>query len=230
MPDHSIPRPVVLFDAVGTLIYPEPAVADAYQTIAARHGSRLSREVIKQRFTPAYRRYFVGESQDYGRVTDEATEREKWRQLVSHIFDADFSESLFDDLWQHFSLPDSWGSYPEARSTIEQLLELGFPVGVASNFDQRIVPVMTDHFPALDPENIFWSTRLGFAKPDVRFYVQISRELSARHGRIRPLMIGDHWHLDVETPRRAGWSSIWKPTEQRLPPIEQITGYFFRRT
>ena len=40
----------VLFDAVGTLIYPDPPVAEAYRSIGRRFGSRLSVEQIAARF------------------------------------------------------------------------------------------------------------------------------------------------------------------------------------
>ncbi len=37
----------VFFDAVGTLIHPEPAAAQAYAEIGRRHGSQLAPAVIR---------------------------------------------------------------------------------------------------------------------------------------------------------------------------------------
>lgn len=44
----------ILFDAVGTLMRPEPAVAQVYREIGARFGSRLSVEEIAARFEDAF--------------------------------------------------------------------------------------------------------------------------------------------------------------------------------
>ena len=46
----------VFFDAVGTLIHPNPSAALAYAQIGKRHGSGLSAEVVRAAFTAAFAR------------------------------------------------------------------------------------------------------------------------------------------------------------------------------
>ena len=95
---------------------------------------------------------------------------------------------------------------------LSRLVEQGIDVGVASNFDRRIVPLIKFHFPNIDSSQIFYSTDLGFAKPDVRFYktiesrvVSYKKETSIR----RFIMIGDTFSTDYEAARRAGWDSFF---------------------
>ena len=51
---RMLPR-VILFDAVGTLIFPLPPVAEAYHRVGCEFGSSRSLAEIKQRFREAYR-------------------------------------------------------------------------------------------------------------------------------------------------------------------------------
>src|SRR5690606_20106058 len=44
----------VAFDAVGTLIHPDPPVAAIYEEISRRHGSRLTRDDVARRFRDAF--------------------------------------------------------------------------------------------------------------------------------------------------------------------------------
>ena len=46
----------VFFDAVGTLIHPEPSAATVYHSVGMRHGSRLDHATVKARFRAAFRR------------------------------------------------------------------------------------------------------------------------------------------------------------------------------
>src|SRR5436309_68347 len=46
----------VFFDAVGTLIHPEPSPAAAYAEVARRHGCALTAEEVRPRFAAAFAR------------------------------------------------------------------------------------------------------------------------------------------------------------------------------
>src|SRR5207302_1039003 len=60
-PDGGVMRPfaevrAVFFDAVGTLIHPEPPAGAVYAEVGRRHGSRLTAAEIARRFAAAFRR------------------------------------------------------------------------------------------------------------------------------------------------------------------------------
>ena len=106
----------ILFDAVGTLIYPDPAVAVAYYQAGFEYGSRLSVSNIRTRFRDAFSRQestdraktavdhdttteYVPEPPPLGpdkcaqsicldrQPTSESRERNRWRQIIQDVFE-----------------------------------------------------------------------------------------------------------------------------------------------
>src|SRR5262245_59498810 len=95
----------VFFDAVGTLIEPEPPAAEVYLSVSRKHGGRLELQTIGSRFRAAFR---AEEELDQaaGWRTDEHREQRRWRSIVASVLDdvAD-EEACFQELWQHFAGP-----------------------------------------------------------------------------------------------------------------------------
>lgn len=230
----------VFFDAVGTLIEPDPPVADAYHLCARQLGIVLDRNVIAQRFGIQYRKRFLAPSRipnadlppGYRNTryqTDDETEKTKWKLTVQGIFGDAYSEQLFSRLWQHFAQPANWRRLDRAGPLIESLQHSGVPAGVASNFDSRLLPIIQFHFPTIDRSMVFWSTGVGYAKPDVRFFREIEKRARRQMPVTGMLMIGDDWRLDIDAARRAGWNTIWK-SGPGLPSIHSIRDHFRRNT
>ena len=73
----------VLFDAVGTLIYPDPPVAEVYHAAAREFGSRLTVHDLGPRFRTALQSEQTGNPADPAALnrppTSEALERERWQ-------------------------------------------------------------------------------------------------------------------------------------------------------
>ena len=80
----------VVFDAVGTLITPDPPAPAVYAEVGRKFGSRLGVEVIAARFRAAFR---AEEDADRaaGWRTDEDREERRWRTIVAATLD-DVSE------------------------------------------------------------------------------------------------------------------------------------------
>ena len=47
-------------------------------------------------------------------------------------------DRAFDELWDHFSRPESWRCYPDVAPVLDALAEQGISVCVGSNFDGRL--------------------------------------------------------------------------------------------
>ena len=124
----------VLFDAVGTLIYPVPHVAEVYAAAGRRHGSRHDVASIQTRFGQALARH------DDHAETNEQRERERWRNIVTEVFDdvTEDVEPLFTELWNHFAEPTHWHLYEDVLPIWSLLHQRNIIVGVASNFDARL--------------------------------------------------------------------------------------------
>ena len=192
----------VLFDAVGTLIRADPPVAEVYHAIGARYGSTLSCAEIGDRFRFAFRRH----SSDDG-VASSARERRRWEGVVGDVFRElpDAKGEILDELWHYFSQPTSWRLFDDAAPAIEALRRRGYALGIASNFDDRLVGVCRGHA-ALDEVQLFWSSNIGFSKPHPPFFALVAERLLLSPSEI--LLIGDDETADYRGAQAAGWHAV----------------------
>jgi putative hydrolase of the HAD superfamily len=199
----------VLFDAVGTLIYPHPPVAEVYWSAGQRFGSRLSVDEIRGRFGEAFRIHY-----SRGEATSEAGEREQWRRIVSRVFDdvRNGADELFESLWQHFAAPGNWRTYDDV-AVLAELAARGYRIGIASNFDGRLEGIVREQPLLAVCERVFMSSRVGYSKPDGRFFRTIEEELDVEAGKIA--LVGDDGVNDVEGAQAAGWRAIGLDREGR---------------
>lgn len=203
----------VLFDAVGTLIYPDPPVAAAYQAAGAKLGIALSLPEIQARFRAAYGRVFRGITDP---ATDEQREQNRWRTVVAEVFAQwpHLVDELWERLWHHFAQPEHWPLFDDVASTLSALQARGYGLGIASNFDARLRRVIAHHPPLQGCRHVFVSTELGHAKPSAAFYAAAQRRLGAHSQEI--VLVGDDFENDVSAPRRCGWQAI--ELCRQLPP------------
>ncbi|MBI5761086.1 MAG: HAD-IA family hydrolase [Planctomycetales bacterium] len=205
------PKPLwIAFDAVGTLIHPEPPVSVAYAEAARRHGSLLTADDIRPRFHQAW-----GQSECHDIVsegtatsvsrqsTSEVRERQRWRWIVQEVItDITNHDACFEELWQHFARPTSWRCFPDVAETLADLAAAGFRLAVASNFDQRLPPICAN-LPDLKPIQLcVVSSAVGFRKPSPQFFAALSQVTGCPPDRL--LMVGDDFDNDVAGARAAG--------------------------
>jgi putative hydrolase of the HAD superfamily len=222
------PHTIVLFDAVGTVIKPNPGVIDVYHQLGIKHGSRLSRQQIQERISDSRRKYFnVGESAqsrfaDAGRdfpALDELSssdeiEREMWQELVSDVFaELDSATDLFDELWDHFEQPENWRVFSDVEACWSELQKHGIEIGLASNFDSRLISIAEDLHPLSSADYVFCSAQVGFRKPSPLFFQQLEEAIACLLGESLEetaiFMVGDDFENDCVAPRLAGWNSVW---------------------
>jgi len=200
----------VLFDAVGTLIYADPPVADVYEDAGRQFGSRLDARQIALQFRQALAGE-LGPADDLRRpVTSEANELARWRRIVAAIFPdvtPAAADSLFDSLWQHFAQPTSWRPFPDVEPALRQLQQRGLQLGIASNFDGRLLEIAAK-MPELAPcDQVFVSSQVGFSKPDPRLFAAVAAQLEVLPAEI--LLVGDDWLADIQGARAAGWQAVY---------------------
>jgi putative hydrolase of the HAD superfamily len=209
-----MPIRYVLFDAVGTLIYPDPPVAEVYHEAGRRFGSPLAREEISQRFRNWFGVIFArrGDVPEQF-LTSEDFERQRWRVLIEKVFDDIYSrDELFDELWSWFGRPSAWRLYDDVAGAWSELSSRGYQLGVASNFDARLHGVLAGHPPLSDCRHVFVSSEIGHAKPARAFYESVAVRLGARGEEI--LLVGDDVENDVLAPRQAGWQTVLLSRDQ----------------
>ncbi len=225
----------VQFDAVGTVMTPEPAEAEVYHAAGQRYGSSLSREEVARRFFTAFRGAREPQNltpssargntnhvpkRDPAWTTDEPREREAWRFIVNKVFsDVENAHgALFDDLWQHFATPQNWRTYDEVPSVWQEVIDNGFQVGVASNFDKRLLTICRALSPLSNCHNVFWSAQLGARKPDERFFRAIEAHLELPPSQL--LLVGDDLDNDYMGARSAGWHALLLVRDDKTVPAQ----------
>jgi putative hydrolase of the HAD superfamily len=201
MRDGFIPR-CILFDAVGTLIDADPPVAQAYHDVGCRYGSQISPAEVRQRFLTAFAKH----TSDDGLASAER-ERWRWQRVIADVFPEQPAahEKILDELWAHFASPSAWRLFDDAAPTIDELQARGYRLGVASNFDERLVSVCRGHASLAELE-LFWSSDIGYSKPHPLFFARVSERLGLAPQEI--LLVGDDVAADFRGAKRAGWRAV----------------------
>lgn len=204
----------ILFDAVGTLIHPHPSAAEVYAAAGRTFGMAASPEQVAGRFRLALQRH----TQDYEQPTSEAHERQRWRKIVAEVLPLEGirGEELFEFLWAHFADSRCWAPYADAEDAWRSLQDRGLVLGVASNFDRRLLGICRDIPWLADCPNIFCSSQVGFCKPNRRFFDTIQTSLGLPPERL--VYVGDDPESDFVAARSAGWQAIWLDRQQSHRP------------
>ncbi len=190
----------VTFDVGGTLMEVWPSVGHVYADEAARHGVEgLSAGLLNQRFGAAWKaavRFSYSRS-DWARLVD-ATFRGLTDQLPSQTF--------FDELYDRFAALDAWRVFEDVVPALEALGARGLRLGVISNWDERLRPLLKQLKLAGYFEVIVVSREVGAAKPSRAIFHHAIRKLGVPPETV--LHVGDSYTMDVAGARAAGLSAL----------------------
>jgi putative hydrolase of the HAD superfamily len=196
----------IFFDAVGTLIHPDPPAIEVYADVGRRLGSQLSVEAIQKLFHASFKdQDRIDRANNF--ITNESREAERWRSIVAaslpDVFDLD---RAFSELFSHFAQPSSWRWEMDAPPVLQDLAERGYLLGMASNFDSRLREAVRG-IPELSLlKHVVISSEVGWRKPSRMFFDAICRMVDLSGVQI--LYVGDDRVNDYEGARMAGLKSI----------------------
>ncbi len=220
----------VFFDAVGTLIHPDPPAADAYAAAGRRHGSRLAAAEVGRRFAAAFRQQEQVDRQNDLRTSEER-ERKRWRLIVAEVLD-DVSdpERCFEELHAHFARPDAWGCDPGTAQVLHALRSAGYVVGLASNFDHRLHSLAATLEPLAGLNHVVVSSEVGWKKPSPHFFARLLDVTGLAAGEV--LLVGDDLDNDVAGARQVGMQALLYdpcgacalPSGDRLRALAELVG------
>jgi putative hydrolase of the HAD superfamily len=191
----------VTFDVGGTLIEPWPSVGHIYAEEAARYGvPGLPVEIINRQFARAW-----------GRLANFGYTRSEWAELVDASFhgltELPPSRTFFSALYARFAQADAWRIFPEVPPVLKRLAGRGLRLGVISNWDRRLRPLLRDLKLRDYFHTMVVSCDLGVCKPAPEIFLHAARKL-----RVPPesvLHVGDSQQLDAEAARAAGMRGLW---------------------
>ena len=234
-PRHAAPAPTagplhaVLFDATGTLIALREPVGETYSRFARRFGS----EVPAARLDEAFERVRVGRKPCVFPGTSHAEglvrERAWWRSVVDDTFRAaDGSavpapfDACFDALWEHYASAEAWQPTPGALEALSALRAAGLPLGVVSNFDQRLRKILEGLGIHGFLDVVVIPADAGVAKPDALiFHVALKRLGLAGH---QVAYVGNDAAHDVAGARGAELRPIDATSLATLADLPRVLG------
>jgi putative hydrolase of the HAD superfamily len=215
----------VFFDAAGTLMKPNRSVGESYATFAAKYGVEVTPTELSERFRVCFARAprlaFPGATEE----TVTALERDWWKQLVARVFEPwrpfENFDAFFDELFAYFAEPQAWRLYPEVLDTLAALKHRKLYSSVISNFDSRLVAILDGLGLGGFFEQIFVSSRVGYAKPAPEIF-----HAALRHYGLAPaetLHVGDSEINDLQGANNAGLRGILVDRRREANDHQRIT-------
>lgn len=196
---------VVVFDAVGTLMTPDPAVSAVYAEVIQRHARiPIDVSVIHTAIAAA----LAARNNTPDLRTSELSEREFWLRLIEELCPVKAVTHLcFQELFEHFAQPHRWVCYPDAVGIVQELSRRDLVVALGSNFDSRLHTVC-DGLPELAMiRHRVISSEVGWRKPAAEFFDAVARVTGAEPAEI--LMVGDDPENDIRGAIAAGFRAAW---------------------
>lgn len=204
----------VTFDVGGTLIRPWPSVGHIYAETAARHGLKeIPPEALNRQFSAAWRRL---KNFHHG--------RDEWAALVDETF-VGFakrppSETFFPELYERFAEPGAWRIYDDVTPALDALASRGIGLGIISNWDERLRPLLDGLGLSKYFEAIIVSCDVGFPKPSPVIFEHAAKKLGAAAESI--LHAGDSREHDFEGATAAGFHAVLLERGEKTSKLGRI--------
>jgi putative hydrolase of the HAD superfamily len=190
----------VTFDVGGTLIRPWPSVGHVYAEAAKQLGIHAEPAILDACFTKSWR----------SRKAFNHTPAE-WQAVVAETFaghqPAPDAEILLEIIAHNFSQTSAWQIFPDVLPAIDALASRGINLGIISNWDERLLPLLHKLDLAKYFDAIIVSCDVGFQKPSPVIFEQASRKLGEAPEFI--LHVGDSLEHDLEGAAAAGYQARW---------------------
>ncbi|KAL2297944.1 hypothetical protein Nmel_016901 [Mimus melanotis] len=201
---------LLTWDVKDTLLRLRQPVGQSYAAEARAQGLQVQPEALGRSFREVYgaqsRRF-----PNYG-LGQGLSSRQWWLDVVKESFrlsgvqDEAALTKLAEKLYRDYCSSHTWEVLPGAAETLGRCRQLGFRMGVVSNFDSRLEVILSrcnlrHHF-----EFVLTSEAAGFAKPDGRIFEQALRLGGARPE--QAAHIGDDYSRDYRAARAAGMHSF----------------------
>jgi putative hydrolase of the HAD superfamily len=200
----------ITFDAAGTLIRVADPVGETYARIARDVGATLSPAALDAAFRDLFPCMPALAFPDLDQPALDDAERAWWRNLVARVvqraggvreFDA-----YFEALYAHYADAAAWRAYPETHGVLKRARAGGLRVGVVSNFDSRLAPILRQLGIGDLVDTVIHSTGCGAAKPDERIFRFAMQALATTPQ--TTLHVGDSLQADYHGAHAAGMTAV----------------------
>lgn len=192
----------LLVDAAGTLLVPSEPAAEVYLRYGSKYGVKLPASEILSRFRRAYNSPWTLTSQRY--VGDG---KPFWQNIVTQSTGCD-SLLLFEEVYGYYAQAAAWYVAPGAHAALQRLKDSGLKLGIVSNFDTRLRPILKGL--GLDQlfDTIVISAEIGVEKPNPIIFEAACQELGVLPE--EAVHVGDDRRNDIFGARDAGcFAWLW---------------------
>lgn len=205
---------VIFIDAVGTLFGVRNSVGQVYGEIAGQFGVEVSPDKLDRAFYNSFKQSNKMAFPGVDPKEIRTKEFEWWRAIAYQTFQdvgvlnqfSDFA-SFFAELYAHFATEKPWFVYPDVLPALKRWRELKIEIGIISNFDTRIYPVLEALNLAEYFTSVTISTEVGAAKPELEiFNVALQKHNCPPEAAWH---IGDSYKEDYQGAKAAGLRGIW---------------------
>ncbi|POM59185.1 Ubiquitin-specific protease [Phytophthora palmivora] len=174
----------VTFDATGTLLRPAEPPGTTYlrfwETVSGQTFSSSRRTALAAALTSHFPVEFSLQSRrcpNFGADGVSTSAYPWWHELTLNVMKhevpglthAEQTERFTQDLYAHFGRPEAWTVFDDVRPTLETLKEENVPMGVISNFDERLEPLLVD----LELRSFFDVVTTSFNQPQMKPHAYI---------------------------------------------------------
>ncbi len=185
----------ITFDIGGTLIEPWPSVGQVYAGVAADFGVE---GIAPGRLTENFFQVWEASPDfDYS--------RQAWFEIVRLAFGEAaplLPAEYYPAVYERFARADAWRIYDDVFPALEFLTQRGFQLGVVSNWDERLRPLLTELGLARYFSSLIISCEAGAEKPAARVFRLAAGELGVAADEL--LHIGDSYAKDIQGARNIG--------------------------
>ncbi len=187
----------LFFDVGGTLIEPWPSVGEIYATVAHRHGLSVNPSDVDHRFRESWAAL--------KNQTLTVSRKDWWREVVFQTLRQE-NPACFEELYEIFAHFGVWKTYDDVEPTLCEAQARGLHVGIISNWDQRLRPLLLEM--DLDPyfDSMTVSCEVGAEKPSLVIFQ--AALLKAKVNADEAVHVGDSKSADVHGAEAAGLRGI----------------------
>jgi len=200
----------VFFDVGNTLLMPFPSVAGICAEVLSWRGHEVDPTKLTQAVAFADETYEQRYREDDSFWMKEADTAKFWIELYALMLDEVGLEGelndLAEDIYHEFGDGERWQPYPDVVPTLERLSNLGYRIGLVSNWDTRLTSISIDTGLSRYVDFVVSSANVGYLKPQPEIF-----ELALERADAEPqetLHIGDHYYADIMGARSVGITPV----------------------
>lgn len=193
----------VFLDVGGTILRSDPSPPEIFQSALEARGHRIERETVARLLrTPEtivalIRPLAADRMVEFYRAIN--------ARLVEHLgFPSD--DAMLNEIHERFATPVAWKPFPEATTTLGELRDAGYRLGVISNASHDLPEILRSAGLARYFDTITYSADVGAEKPHARIFHRALAQANVEAE--RAVHVGDQYEADYLGARNAGLHAV----------------------